>query len=275
MRGAGSIGAMGRGGWQWALALVLTATLVGCGDPSTSEPTTKSASSFDPPELGACRQLALPDISQAYDATEPVPCASPHTAQTYAVGQMPADFADAAYDATEVGAFAFRTCTTQLQKFLGGDESVAMRSVITWAWFRPSRESWAEGARWYRCDAVGGGERSASLVNLPETARGILQGRPDDKWMACVEGSSVDQGNKIPCSQTHDWRAVTTIKLGEPADAYPGDQIVETKTRNFCSDSVGAWLNYPVDFDYGYTWFHQSEWDAGNRRSICWAKTSD
>jgi hypothetical protein len=28
-----------------------------------------------------------------------------------------------------------------------------------------------------------------------------------------------------------------------------------------------------VDYDYGYTWFHQAEWKAGNRRSICWAKT--
>jgi hypothetical protein len=36
---------------------------------------------------------------------------------------------------------------------------------------------------------------------------------------------------------------------------------------------VGAWLNYPVDYDYGYTYFHEAEWKAGNRRSICWAKT--
>ena len=44
-------------------------------------------------------------------------------------------------------------------------------------------------------------------------------------------------------------------------------------TRDFCSDSVGAWLNYPVDYDFGYTWFHEAEWEAGNRRSVCWAKT--
>ena len=45
-------------------------------------------------------------------------------------------------------------------------------------------------------------------------------------------------------------------------------------TRDYCSKSVGAWLGYPVDYDYGYTWFHEPEWDAGNRRSVCWAKTS-
>ena len=45
------------------------------------------------------------------------------------------------------------------------------------------------------------------------------------------------------------------------------------RTRDFCSRSVAAWLNYPIDYDYGFTWFHEAEWKAGNRRSICWAKT--
>ncbi|MGI8646287.1 MAG: septum formation family protein, partial [Nocardioides sp.] len=107
----------------------------------------------------------------------------------------------------------------------------------------------------------------------PETAEGVLLGRPDDKWLVCVNGESVDASPKIPCSEEHSWRAVTTIKLGESEDEYPGDRLVEVRTRDFCSDSVGAWLNYPVTYDFGYTWFHESEWAAGNRRSVCWAKT--
>ena len=67
---------------------------------------------------------------------------------------------------------------------------------------------------------------------------------------------------------------MTTIVLGDPEDDYPGDRLVEVRTRDFCSRSVGAWLNYPVDYDYGYTWFHEAEWEAGNRRSICWARTT-
>ena len=64
------------------------------------------------------------------------------------------------------------------------------------------------------------------------------------------------------------------IQVGEAGEEYPGDRVVEVKTRDFCSDSVGAWLNYPVDYDYGYTWFHEAEWEAGNRRSVCWAATT-
>ena len=91
--------------------------------------------------------------------------------------------------------------------------------------------------------------------------------------MICVNGPTVSGSLKIPCSEKHTWRAVTTIKLGEPTDPYPGDRLVEVRTRDFCSDSVGAWMNYPVGYDFGYTFFHSAEWRAGNRRSICWAKT--
>ena len=79
---------------------------------------------------------------------------------------------------------------------------------------------------------------------------------------------------KIPCSQPHDWRAVTTIKLGEKsATPTPATGWCRSSTRDFCSSSVGAWLGYPVDYDFGYTWFHEAEWQAGNRRSVCWART--
>ncbi len=78
---------------------------------------------------------------------------------------------------------------------------------------------------------------------------------------------------KVPCTEKHDWRAVTAIKLGKPSDPYPGDRLVQVKTRDYCSDWVGAWMNYPVGYEFGYTWFHEAEWRAGNRRSVCWAKT--
>ena len=34
---------------------------------------------------------------------------------------------------------------------------------------------------------------------------------------------------RVPCSEPHSWRAVTTIKLGEPEDDYPGDRLVEVR----------------------------------------------
>ena len=89
----------------------------------------------------------------------------------------------------------------------------------------------------------------------------------------CAQGATVDGSVKVPCSEKHNWRAVTTIVLGDASADYPGDRAVQARTKDFCSKSVGAWLDYPVDYDFGYSWFQGPEWNAGNRRSVCWART--
>jgi hypothetical protein len=149
-----------------------------------------------------------------------------------------------------------------------------MRTILSWAWFRPSHQAWDAGARWYRCDVIGGGDQTRQYVDLPARPQGILLGRPDDAWMVCAQGATVSGSVKVPCTDQHDWRAVTTIVLGKAADSYPGDSVVQSRTRDFCSKSVGAYLDYPVDYDFGYSWFHRDEWQAGNRRSVCWARTT-
>ena len=256
---------------------VLAATLLvmtGCSQEEQGDDVDPAQlDAVEAPELGACRVLSPADVAQPSNATRTVECAEPHTAQTYAVGSLPESLDDAEYDDEELGEFAYRTCSEKFQKFVGGDESLVMRSVVSWAWFRPSEKAWDEGARWYRCDIVGGGDRSEEFVDLPEDARGLLAGRIEDEWMVCAEGPTLAGSVRVPCTEPHAWRAVSTIKLGEPEDPYPGDRLVEVRTRDFCDASVRALLDYAVTYDFAYTWFHEAEWEVGNRRSICWAKT--
>jgi hypothetical protein len=249
-----------------ALAVALS---IGCLTACGGDP----AADLAAPENGACRDLTPSDVAEPTDDTATVPCEQTHTAETFAVGEVPASFDDADWDDAGVGEWAATTCTSAFKDFLGADVSLVMRTVLSWAWFRPSEDAWDQGARWYRCDVVGGGEQSKSYVALPTTAKDLLAGKPQDEWMVCAVGRTVAGAVKVPCTEPHEWRAVTTISLGDPADKYPGDKAVESTTQDFCSQSVGAWLNYPVDYDYGYTWFQEPEWDAGNRRSVCWAKT--
>jgi hypothetical protein len=255
---------------------VLLASLVACGtEDSDSNVDPDQVDAVEEPQLGACRVLTPEDVAKPSNATRTVDCAEEHTAETYAVGDLPEELQDVAYDAEELGAYAYLTCSRKFEKFLGADESTVMRTIVSWAWFRPSEKAWGKGARWYRCDIVGGGEESEAYVALPETAAGLLaQQPPPDDWMVCVDGETVQSAPKIACTEQHTWRAVTTIKVGDPDDAYPGDRTVEVITRDYCSDSVGAWLGYPPEYDYGYTWFHEGEWKAGNRRSVCWAATT-
>ena len=249
------------------LALVAAFLLGACGDDGPPPADLKA------PTLGACRVLSPDDVTKPSNDSATVACSDSHTAETYLVGDLPSSFHNADYDDSRLGAWAYRTCSKSFMSFLGADESLVMRTVVSWAWFRPSKDAWKKGARWYRCDVVGGGEQSKEYVDLPTTAKGLLLGEPGDQWLVCADGDTVTGSVKVPCTQPHDWRAVTTISLGDARAAYPGDRVSEVKTRDFCSKSVGAWLNYPVDYDFGYTWFHAAEWKAGNRRSVCWAKT--
>lgn len=253
------------------LCCLLLATGCSADDPNVDP---DQVDSVDLPENGVCRKLTPKEVGQASNASKTVDCDDEHTAETFAVGTLPAEYDDVDYEDEDLGVFAYRTCAEEFETFLGADESLVMRTVVSWAWFRPSEKAWDKGARWYRCDVVGGGDQSKEYIELPPTARGLLLGRPEDRWLVCADGPTVTGAVKIPCSEKHTWRAVTTIKVGLDTEPYPGDRLVEVKTDDYCSKSVGAWLNYPLDYDYAYTWFHEAEWEAGNRRSICWARTS-
>lgn len=254
------------------LATLCAALLTACGGDSDSDVDESQVDAVEEPELGACRVLDPDDVAEASNATKTVECTEDHTAETFAVGPLNG-FDDADYDDPDLSTHAYQVCSDAFEKFLGADESMVMRTVVSWAWFRPSEKAWDEGARWYRCDVIGGGEQSEEYFNLPTTAKGLLRDRNDDTWMVCADGANLAEAERVRCTKPHTWRAVTTIKVGKDTDPYPGDRMVEVKSRDFCSDSVGAWMNYPIDYDFAYTWFHEAEWEAGNRRSICWAKT--
>lgn len=252
------------------VALVLLLVASGC----SSAPLAPKAASdrSDPPGLGACYVLQPQDVESPSNDAEPVGCGEGHTAQTFAIGTLPDSTGDG-YDDRGHGRWIYPRCEAAFEKFLGVDESLAMRIQLSWAWFRPSEKAWEDGARWYRCDLVGGTTESTAYRPLPNPTKGLFRAKPPEEWLTCATGATVLGSTKGPCSEPHDWRAVTTIKLGEKADPYPGERLTQVRTRDYCSDSVGAWMNYPVDYEFGFTWFKQAEWQAGNRRSICWAKT--
>ena len=250
-----------------AFSLTSCATKVGPRD----DPSVVDSTAI--PTTALCRDLLPSDLAERSNATKTVPCTDPHNDVTLIVGTLPADYTGLKVGDDKITQFLYGICEGALESALGTDESTVMRSMLSWAAFRPSDTAWKDGARWYRCDLVGGTTKSTVLLDLPVKTTGLLSGTTPDEWMACAVGASVATGKVVPCSQQHSWRAVTTIKLGEDNTSYPGDAVAEAKTKQYCSDSVDAWLGYPASFDFGYTWFGQMQWDAGNRRSVCWAKT--
>ena len=249
--------------------LLVVVAVGGCSAPLKHSAATEKTT---PPALGTCYRLTPKDTDAPSSSKAPVACSGPHTAQTFAIGTLPASLGKD-YRSPALGKWIYPRCEKSFERFLGVDESLALRVQLSWAWFRADEDAWKKGTRWYRCDVVGGIASAASYAALPANAKGLFRAKPPEQWLACAKGATVLRSEKVACTEPHDWRAVTTIKLGGPKDRYPGDRLVQVRSRDFCSDSVGAWMNYPVGYEFGYTWFHQAEWDAGNRRSICWAKT--
>lgn len=249
------------------------AVLVGCGSsvPEGADP--EQIKATEPPAISQCRNLTREVMELPTDSTPTVDCSDPHNAETFASGTLPdrllkVEYADPALDTWAAG-----KCFTALQEHLGASESILMRSVFTSVWFRPSEQAWADGARWWRCDLLAGGDRGQRFLDLPTSTTGLLGDALADKWMACTKGDDVNTSARVTCNKKHVWRAVTTIKVGEPTDPWPGAAAVEAKTKQYCSSSVGAWLGYPTDHHFAYTWFGEAEWASGIRRSVCWAKT--
>lgn len=244
----------------------------GCGGSAGGQEASVQAMAM--PKPGVCHNLSAAQVAAPTNDSPAVDCADPHNAQTYATGTLPKRFAGSAYDDPAVADWAYDACTTGLERFVGADDSLVMRSILTWVWFRPTAQAWDAGSRWYRCDVVGG--QAPAFVDLPTDTRNLLRSsKVDDQWLVCAKGDTFDGAQRVPCSLPHDWRAVTTIKVGEPGDAYPGDGAVKEKTDQYCRGSVSAYLGYPTSYDYAYTWFGAQEWQAGNRRSVCWAKITD
>ena len=104
------------------------------------------------------------------------PAPGAHTAQTFAVGTLPASTGKGYSDARH-GRWVYPRCQSAFEKFLSVDESLALRVQLSWAWFRPSERGWDKGARWYRCDLVGGTAQATSYRDLPTTAKGLFRGQ--------------------------------------------------------------------------------------------------
>ncbi|MCX6397816.1 MAG: septum formation family protein [Propionibacteriales bacterium] len=260
-----------RPGFAALLCAVTTAgVLTGC---DRAAPKETDSDRLATPTVGACRALTVADLSAASNDSTILDCTRPHTAQTFVVGELPAT-TGTRYDDRSHGRFVYDRCQQAFGAFLGADESTVLRSQLSWSWFRPSKKGWERGARWFRCDVVGGPEQATALRDLPHDARGLFAEDFPDAWMTCARGETAERGSTVPCDQAHDWRAVTTVQVAPPAAAYPGDRIVEVRSRDYCRDSVRGWLGYPPDFDYSYTWFREDRWDSGNHRSLCWARTA-
>ena len=128
--------------------------------------------SVEPPAVGDCRLLEPDDIAGSSNDTDPVSCKDAHTARRSTSASSRARTPTGGRTIRRWAPRCSTPATRSFRRFTGADESLAMRTVLSWAWFGPSEAAWEDGARWFRCDVVGGTQDAEGLVGAAEDGEG-------------------------------------------------------------------------------------------------------
>ena len=232
-----------------------------------------------PPSSVPAALLAPEDVACASNATRTVDCAERHTAETYAVGDLPDDLRRRRRRRPEVAAWAYRTCSTKLagvprRRREPGDAQRRELGVVP---------ALAEGVGPGRAVVPLRRRRRRRAEPLPgraadDGARAAGTGGAEkrDRWMVCADGPSVDacaQGALHPRARPGARSARS--RSGEPADAYPGDAAVEGPPRTSAPTYVGGVAGLPRRVRLRLHLVPRTpSGTRGNRRSVCWARTT-
>lgn len=250
-----------------AVVAVLTLSVVsGCEAPrSAGEPrptsstpapqATKAAPAYlAEPKVGECHNLTLADIAAESETKKPVACTADHTTRTVAVVDAPAKAlkGSAAARAYAVG----QACGDGYKKALGADSKTRAKTLYSLAWFMPTKEQRADGARWMRCDVTLSDEQRAYRItgSLPLLADGATK-----RELRCGrDKADKETWEFVPCSVKHQYVAKMFVEAS--ADTSYGEAKKAATAACFANRGLISWS--------------QSEaWGVGDRWYVCWETT--
>ena len=210
-----------------AVLLATLLLLAGCTEEQGSNTDPDQVDSVEAPELGACRMLTPEDVAQPSNATRTVDCCgAAHRADVRR--RRPARRARRRGVRRRGArrASPTATCAEKFEKFLGADESLVLRTIVSWAWFRPVGEGLGRGRplvplRHRRRRRPERGVRRAPADRRGPAARA---GSTTD-WLVCADGAERGRGRQgavhrgAPVAGGHHDQA---RRAGRPLPGRPG-----------------------------------------------------
>ena len=228
------------------------------------------------PKVGECRDLEYPDISRYANGDELVRCRRPHTAYTFAVGDLPSDVVfkgvDIGNDAVQQA--AAHTCRTRFARYVGGDDAALALSRLSMTYFVPDQRSFDAGASWVRCDVVAL-RTATALAPLPDDVQGLLDDADSlRKYGVCSVGEpGLVDSRLVMCSEDHTYRAVAALRLGRAAAPYPGEAVTKDIGLQQCAEVLAEEIDDDSGYSYAWTYPTSADWASGQRFGYCWHQT--
>ncbi len=225
------------------LALVLTACgpkalrkdgtggAAGDGSPSATQPPDPR---FEIPAVGQCHRMTVAESQAPVATAAQVKCSGPHNTVVAHVALVPGALT-AQTPLARRRTVAAATCEPAFRNLVGGTPALRATSILTWAFFTPSKEQLDRGARWVRCDVLA--RSGDALVRLPATTP-ILRGGLPQALRVC----QTQKGADVSCAQPHAFRVAAVF---QPKGAgYPDPDKFTVTARARCAGLTGIFGGY-------------------------------
>ncbi len=135
-------------------------------------------------EVGTCYAYKSPTLKAVSSTAPAVDCTANHTAETYFVGTLPANFGPPSEASQPAKLAAARPCTVSaMNAYLGMPDRDLPSRFLTVPLF-PTDEEWAAGERWMRCDVVLQG--GLVLKSFTGTAAALVAATPQEQFNFCT-----------------------------------------------------------------------------------------
>jgi hypothetical protein len=200
--------------------------------PSTTTTGQQSELPSPPPQVGQCRGLITREIILApTDPRVPIPCDQPHGSETVFVADLPPKVAALSHrDATRLSvdfpgvSDAIEACDVAFEDYVGvvriSPDSV-LESNLDWAFYIPTFDDWAKGARWMRCDAVTVPLNGVVTRGSTERLHGVLDRDPlPPAWRSCYRDAPAPPrlvfDFPASCDQPHAAEVLLRFQVNDP-----------------------------------------------------------
>jgi hypothetical protein len=271
---------MKRGFGRVSVLVALIATLGGCataaGDRNIIDDwaAMPSAAAKVPP-AGVCYTSSFTNANDIdVSSSSPIPCTQSHAAETFHVGQFPAEVTALPALGKPDYVRAFEECEAKAKEYLGNEwYSGRIYLDIT----VPLTRQWEGGGRWFRCELI---EIQSMYVDTIVKREGALAG--------ALRGDAplaLRCGNIVGKTPDNGWEDMTPVDCAQPHDAeYAGSfkaQSAEEPTKeqwntiyDGCWNVVAAFLGGSRDkIQVGYlVWSSiEEDWQKGDHWVRCYA----